>query len=107
MKRSKFNLFGLLAGRGNVLLRIAKALKTLIPMMHDYWRGDYRPFPKKVAILLAIAIAYILFPLDIVPDFIPFWGQLDDLVITGWILAKLDEELDVYRAWKRQQARGA
>lgn len=103
MKRRKFNILGLMTGRGNVLLRIAKALRTLVPMMHDYIRGDYRPLPKKALVLLIIAIVYILFPVDFVPDFIPFWGQLDDLVITGWVLAKLDEELDVYRAWKRTQ----
>ncbi|MGJ8513495.1 YkvA family protein [Carnimonas bestiolae] len=101
MKRKKFNLFGLVTGRGNVLLRIAKSLRTLVPMMHDYIRGDYRPFPKKAALLLIVAVVYIFFPFDIVPDFIPFWGQLDDLFITGWVLAKLDEELDGYRAWKR------
>ncbi len=32
-------------------------------------------------ILLGIAIAYILSPIDLIPDFIPGIGHLDDLVI--------------------------
>lgn len=43
-----------------------------------------------MAILLAIGIAsiilaiiYILFPVDFIPDFIPFAGQIDDFLIGG------------------------
>jgi uncharacterized membrane protein YkvA (DUF1232 family) len=40
--------------------------------------------------LLGGAIAYLLSPIDIVPDFIPVLGQLDDLLIVpGLIYASL------------------
>lgn len=37
--------------------------------------------PMLAKIFLGLAIAYVLMPFDLIPDFIPVIGQLDDLVI--------------------------
>jgi uncharacterized membrane protein YkvA (DUF1232 family) len=41
----------------------------------------------KAGLILAAVAFYILDPMDIVPDFIPFTGWLDDLVIVPAVLA--------------------
>jgi uncharacterized membrane protein YkvA (DUF1232 family) len=47
--------------------------------------GDERvPSGRKVA--LAGLIGYLAFPLDLVPDFIPVAGQLDDVIIAALVL---------------------
>lgn len=43
------------------------------------WKDSATPFPAKAVI--AVTIAYAVSPIDLIPDFIPFLGQLDDLLI--------------------------
>jgi uncharacterized membrane protein YkvA (DUF1232 family) len=42
--------------------------------------------PKISKIFLAIAIGYFLSPIDLIPDFIPVIGQLDDLLIVPLLI---------------------
>ena len=63
----------------------AKQLKTDIPALF-LALGDRRTpwYAKAVA---AITVAYALSPIDLIPDFIPLLGYLDDLIILPALVA--------------------
>ena len=42
--------------------------------------------PRRARLVLAALAAYLAFPLDLVPDFLPVVGQLDDALIVGLAL---------------------
>ncbi len=42
------------------------------------------PLPAKLA--LGLAVGYLLLPFDLIPDFIPVIGQLDDLLIVPGLI---------------------
>lgn len=48
--------------------------------------------PLLAKLLINIAIGYLLLPFDLIPDWLPLLGQLDDLVIVGlliWLALRL------------------
>jgi uncharacterized membrane protein YkvA (DUF1232 family) len=53
--------------------------------------------PRKSKLILGATIAYLVSPIDLVPDFVPGLGQLDDAVIAllalHSILNRVDEEV--------------
>jgi len=45
--------------------------------------------PRRRKIGLALLVAYLASPIDLVPDFIPVAGQLDDAILVGLVLRGL------------------
>ena len=57
----------------------AKQLKTDIPAVFLALKKRETPWTAKA--LAALTIGYALSPIDLIPDFIPVLGQLDDLIL--------------------------
>ena len=63
----------------NRLKSVASSLKREVNVYRLVLRDSRTPRPAKL--LLGLAIGYLLLPFDLIPDFIPVIGQLDDVII--------------------------
>jgi uncharacterized membrane protein YkvA (DUF1232 family) len=69
----------------------ARALATFIPdciVLVTRLAHDPR-VPRRRKLLLLALVAYLALPFDLVPDFIPVAGQLDDAIIVALVLRSL------------------
>ena len=82
------------------LVRLFQDLKLLIPLIKDYWKGTYRDISAKSIVIFVAALAYIISPIDLIPDYIIGLGQIDDAVILGLSLYFLEKDLQKYKNWK-------
>jgi uncharacterized membrane protein YkvA (DUF1232 family) len=59
---------------------LKKHIRLYQAIYHD------KPTPKPAKIFLWLAIGYFFMPFDLIPDFIPGLGQLDDAVIVPGLI---------------------
>ena len=74
-------------------LKLLKGLSLLARLKAFWWVFVDRRTPlwSKV-LLIGIGLAYILWPIDLVPDFVPAAGVVDDLLIIPllmWLMTRL------------------
>ena len=55
---------------------------------------------KKTYLMIAGALAYVVFPIDIIPDFILGVGFLDDAFVLGFVMKQLTGEINKYKKFK-------
>ena len=83
-------------GAGKVLTR----LRLLQMVVGDYAAGRYRKVPWRSIVVCAAAIAYVLSPLDLIPDWLVPVGWTDDLVALAVAWGMVKRDLREYCAWK-------
>jgi uncharacterized membrane protein YkvA (DUF1232 family) len=81
-----------IASRLNVLTRLTKA-----------WRNKEYTEVSYVTVFLSVAILlYFVSPIDLVPDFIPMIGGLDDVLLLGFLLKMIDKEIERFLTWEKE-----
>ena len=72
-------------------------------MLKDYASGKYTKVPWRTIAVLVGSLAYVLTPIDLIPDFIPVIGWSDDCLALGGALAFAKMDLEEYKAWKAEK----
>jgi len=66
------------------LKALAAKFKQELAVYRLVLKHPQTPWPAKL--FLGLAVAYLVMPFDLIPDFIPLIGQLDDLLIIPLLL---------------------
>ncbi len=84
----------------NVLGKFINRIRLLMMMIKDYWNKDYTEPPWTTIAMIVFAILYFLNPLDLIPDFIPVVGFLDDAAVVALVWMTIEKDLKEYAQWK-------
>jgi uncharacterized membrane protein YkvA (DUF1232 family) len=85
-----------LAAKDGPLQKFVSDVTLLLAMVKDYYTGAYRDIPFKSVAAIAFTLLYILNPLDLIPDFLPGIGQLDDAAVLALCLKMISNDLEKY-----------
>lgn len=75
--------------------------KTMFSMIKDYSKGNYKQIPWYSISAIGATLIYVLSPIDLIPDFIPVIGYLDDSTVFAICLKLVTSDIEDYREWKK------
>ncbi|OLT21131.1 hypothetical protein BJF78_08810 [Pseudonocardia sp. CNS-139] len=88
------------AGAPGLLDRV----RALPRMVRASFRGGYPQVSRGRLALIVLALAYLVSPVDIVPEaFLALLGLTDDAVVALWLGGAFLAETERYLAWEREQ----
>lgn len=63
-------------------------IRRFVPFLLDFFTSREVPMPRKLFSVLLL-VGYALFPFDAIPDFLMFFGILDDVMVLTFILQQI------------------
>ncbi|HEM6115711.1 YkvA family protein [Streptococcus pluranimalium] len=80
-----------------------KMIPILISMVRSYWKKDYTRVPRRTMLAIVSALIYFLSPIDVIPDWIPVLGQLDDALVVATCWKLVNKDVEDYRQWQKER----
>lgn len=78
-------------------------IPTIMRMLNSIRKKHYRPEIKNLLVPGAVLL-YILSPIDVIPDWIPVLGQLDDLAMVAFAIPLLIKETERFLTWENERS---
>ena len=81
--------------------KIGEKIKLMVRMVKAYISGHYRVVPWKSIIIIVAVLIYFLMPLDLIADFIPVTGYMDDFTLVLWAFNHLRDDINTFEWWEQ------
>lgn len=85
------------------LAKLREEIELMFSLLKDYWNDDYREVSWGTIASIVVALLYVLSPIDLIPDFIPVFGLIDDAAMVALCLKMIHNDFEKYKRFKREQ----
>lgn len=83
-----------------------EGLQSLFRLISAWLRGQYTVVPWRTIVLSLAGIIYFVNPLDLVPDFLPMFGFLDDAGVLAFVIQSIRKDIDRFLEWEKVNPAG-
>lgn len=73
---------------------------VFIQLLKFYILKEYTRIPIGSVLAIASALLYFVSPLDLIPDFIPVAGYIDDVGVLAVCLPLVDSDIKEFKQWR-------
>ena len=84
-----------------VLDKIWQDLQALFRLLKAWRAGHYPHVPWQTVVFAIAGVVYFVNPFDIVPDFLPGAGYLDDATVVGFVIKSIRQDIENFLAWEK------
>jgi uncharacterized membrane protein YkvA (DUF1232 family) len=77
-------------------------LTALFRLLRAYINRDYKDIPWSSIVLVVVAIIYFVSVVDLIPDFLPGAGFIDDAAVVAFVITKIKSDIDRYLLWESE-----
>lgn len=78
-------------------------MRQTLRLFHAWFTGRYRVFPLRTLVYFLVAVVYTVSPVDILPDYVPFFGVIDDAALLGLVWHSLLKDAKKFAEWEKWQ----
>jgi uncharacterized membrane protein YkvA (DUF1232 family) len=84
----------------NKVLTFWRDLAAVLRMLRAWRNKNYAKLPRKTIIMALAAVIYFVDPFDLIPDWIPVIGYLDDAAVLGLVMVAIRSDLERFQEWE-------